>query len=347
MSKVHYLFQFYISRFDQRFYIKRVNVMEKVFGVDTLVSRSELKEFVRRNDIAGLTNLGFHFLALGGSGTLIYLSLGKFWLVPAMFIHGVIIAFLFAPMHETSHGTAFRTRWLNELVFRFISVIYISPPIFFRYFHQTHHTYTQIPGKDPDVVMPNPGTWTRYLSYISSLPFWKRNFTWFFSHACGQVSKRDSWYIPKDELPRIYREVRVMLSVYAVLATVSIVTSSTILLYYWLIPRVMGEPIMRWIRVTEHCGCEESANLLKNTRTTRAASWFHLLFWNMSYHAEHHLSPAVPFHALPHLHKRIGNNLHPVGKGYLAVHSEVLSNIRNRLYPPSKISHNQSGTDRI
>ena len=30
--------------------------MEKVFGVDTLVSRSELKEFVRRNDIAGLTN---------------------------------------------------------------------------------------------------------------------------------------------------------------------------------------------------------------------------------------------------------------------------------------------------
>ena len=319
--------------------------MDKVFGVDALISRTELKKFVRRNDIAGLKNLGFHFLALGASGTLIYLSLGELWMVPAMFLHGAIIAFLFAPMHETSHGTAFRTRWLNELVFRVISLIYISPPIFFRYFHAAHHTYTQIPGKDPDVVMPNPGTWSRYLSYISSIPFWKRNITWFFSHAFGHVSERDSWYIPKDELPRIHREVRVMLAIYTVFAVVSVATASTSLLYYWLIPRVMGEPLMRWIRVTEHCGCEESANLQKNTRTTRAASWFHLFFWNMSYHAEHHLCPAVPFHALPDLHDCVGDALHPVGKGYLSVHSEVVSNIHNEIIVPGKARLNQTRPD--
>ena len=301
--------------------------MEKAFGVDSLISRTELKKFARRNDIAGLIHLGFHFLALGASGTLIYLASGKFWMFPAMFVHGTIIAFLFAPMHETSHGTAFRTRWLNELVFRAISLIYISPPIFFRYFHAAHHTYTQIPGKDPDVVMRNPGTWTRYLSYISSIPFWKRNITWFFSHAIGRVSDRDRWYIPKDELPQIYREVRVMLTIYAIFAVASVATSSTSLLYYWLIPRVMGEPVMRWIRVTEHCGCDESANLQTNTRTTRAANWFHLFFWNMSYHAEHHLCPTVPFHSLPDLHDRVGDALHPIGIGYLAVHNDVIRNI--------------------
>jgi len=305
--------------------------MEKNFGVDSLISRTELKRFARRNNISGLMNLVFHFLTLGASGTLVYLSLGTLWVIFAMFVHGTIIAFLFAPMHETSHGTAFKNRLLNELIFRAISLIYISPPIFFRYFHAAHHSYTQIQGKDPDVVMPNPGTWSRYLFYISSIPFWKRNITWFFSHAFGQVSERDRWYIPENELSRVHREARIMLVTYAVLAAVSVATSMTDLLYYWLIPRIMGEPVMRWVRVTEHCGCDESADPQKNTRTTRASSLFHLFFWNMSYHAEHHLCPAVPFHALPDLHDRIGDALHPIGKGYLTVHREVFQNIRNQI----------------
>ncbi|MEX0694307.1 MAG: fatty acid desaturase [Rhodospirillales bacterium] len=315
--------------------------MEKAFGADSLIQRSELKQFARRNDISGLANLGFHFSALIASGGLIYLAQGTLWIIPAMFVHGAIIAFLFAPMHETSHGTAFRTRWLNELVFRIVSLIYISPPMFFRYFHAAHHTYTQIPGKDPDVVMLSPGSWTRYFSYISSLPFWKRNITWFISHALGRVSDRDSWFIPEDELPRIYREARVMLTIYATLAVISVAMSSTVLLFYWLIPRIMGEPIMRWVRVTEHCGCEETADLRKNTRTTRAAGWFHLFFWNMSYHAEHHLCPAVPFHALPDLHDRVGDVLHPVGRGYLAVHGLVLRNIRKGIVAPARASFDQ------
>ena len=132
-------------------------------------------------------------------------------------------------------------------------------------------------------------------------------------------------------------EARVMLTFYATLLAVSIATSMTSLLYFWLIPRVLGEPVMRWIRVTEHCGCEESADLQKNTRTTQAPSWFHLYFWNMSYHAEHHLCPAVPFHSLPDLHYHVKGSLYPVSKGYLAVHNEVIRNIRNQM-----ISHEQT-----
>src|SRR3546814_15253334 len=101
-------------------------------------------------------NLSLHFGALLGTGGLIYLAQGSAWIVLAMAAHGVIVAFLFAPMHETSHGTAFRSRWLNELVFRLISVIYISPPVFFRYFHAAHHSYPQLLGKDPDIVMKQP-----------------------------------------------------------------------------------------------------------------------------------------------------------------------------------------------
>ena len=77
-----------------------------------------------------------------------------------------------------SYGTAFRARWLNEAAFRLISFIYISPPVFFRFFHAAHHTYTQIRGKDPDIVLPSPASWGDYLYYVSSIPLWLRNAGW-------------------------------------------------------------------------------------------------------------------------------------------------------------------------
>lgn len=219
-------------------------------------------------------------------------------------------------------------------MFRLISFVYISPPVFFRYFHAAHHSYTQIRGKDPDIVMPENPTLLNYIVYVSTLRFWRRNATWFVTHAFGHIAPRDSWYVPENEWPRIYREARVMLAMYAAIGFVAYWTGTgTLLLTLWLIPRLMGEPFMRWIRVAEHTGCDEVADLRKNTRTTRANRLFHALFWNMSYHAEHHLCPVVPFHALGRLHEKVGDKLYPIGESYPAVHSHV---IRNVLVRPMK-----------
>ena len=40
------------------------------------------------------------------TGWLVHQALGTWWIVPAVFLHGAILATLFAPLHETSHGTA-------------------------------------------------------------------------------------------------------------------------------------------------------------------------------------------------------------------------------------------------
>jgi fatty acid desaturase len=262
-------------------------------------------------------------------------------MIPAMLIHGIVMAFLFAPMHETSHGTAFRSRWLNEAVFRLISFIYISPPVFFRYFHAAHHSYTQIRGRDPDIVMPEQPTIFNYIVYVSTVRMWRRNATWFVTHALGHIDPRDSWYVPESEWPRIYREARVMLAMYAAIGIAAYTMGTVEILTLWLIPRLMGEPVMRWIRVTEHVGCEYTADLRRNTRTTRPSLLLRGIFWNMSYHAEHHLCPAVPFHALAALHREAGHQLHEVGSGYLAVHREVLTRILapqlGRLIKPGRL----------
>jgi fatty acid desaturase len=299
---------------------------EVAYGAELVVPRATLKKLARRNNWIALAFLCGHFGLLAATGFGIYAALGTWWLLPAMAAHGVVLAFLFAPMHELSHGTAFRARWLNEAAFRFVSFVYISPPVFFRYFHAAHHTYTQIRDKDPDIVLPAPASWGDYIYYVSSIPLWRRNAHWFLSHARGRIVERDSWYVPKDEWPRVYREARVMLFLYGLVAVGAVATSSWAPLVFWIIPRLMGEPVMRWIRVAEHVGCEYTADLRRNTRTTRPSLLLRGIFWNMSFHAEHHLCPAVPFHALPKLHREAGHHLHPVGSGYLAVHREVLSN---------------------
>ena len=41
----------------------------------------------------------------------------------------------------------------------------------------------------------------------------------------------------------------------------------------------------------------------------QTSKWVKYLMWNMPYHAEHHAYPAVPFHALPDLHREIKDEL--------------------------------------
>jgi fatty acid desaturase len=45
--------------------------------------------------------------------------------------------------------------------------------------------------------------------------------------------------------------------------------------------------------------------------------------WNMPFHAEHHLFPAVPFHRLPALHDQIGNRFSHVEPGYAATNYKI------------------------
>ena len=211
-----------------------------------------------------------------------------------------------------------------------ITFVYGVPPTFFRYSHATHHTYTQIRGRDPDMVLPRQSTIWDYIYYVSAIPFFKRNAMWFIRQAFGSVHADQRYFLPDNEFPRVYREARIFLALYAAIAIAAIAAGSIAPLIYWIIPRLVGEPLMRWVRVAEHAECPEVPDLRRNTRSTKAPRWFNLLFWNMAYHAEHHLFPKVPFHALPRLHDAVGDQAHPVGESYLQVHATVLDRLSHQ-----------------
>jgi fatty acid desaturase len=294
------------------------------YGDKDVISRKELKPLVARTNSHGLTWLACHASLLALTGALVYASSGSWWMVPAIMLHGGIMAFLFAPVHECSHRTPFRSLRLNETVYWALCFIYIVPPTFFRYSHAAHHTYTQIRGKDPDMVLPERATVWDYAWYVSAIPFWFRNIRWFLEQAIGSVRPEERYFLPESEIPKVVREARIIVSLYALVAIAAIWFASWAPLIYWIIPRLVGEPVMRWIRIAEHAECAEGGDLRENTRTTKAYAWLHFLFWNMPYHAEHHLCPMVPFHALPRLHNKVGDKIECKGEGYVEVHAEVL-----------------------
>lgn len=305
------------------------SIADVAFGTEHVISRKTLKRYVKRTNYHGLSWLAGHSVILVATGLLIHLSLGTVYALVTIPAHGVVLAFLFSPVHECSHRTPFRTLWLNEFVYWILCLVYIVPPTFFRYSHAAHHTFTQIRGKDPDMVLPPRATVWHYAYYVTGIPFWLRNTRWLLQHALSYVHPSERYFLPAGQIPRVVFEARVILACYGSVAVVAIWLGTWVPLIYWLVPRLFGEPVMRWIRIAEHAECAEGGDLTENTRTTRAARWLRFLFWNMPYHAEHHLCPMVPFHALPELHAEIGEQVRCRGQGYLEVHADVLRKLAN------------------
>jgi len=188
-----------------------------------IISRKRLKPFTKRTDIHGIVRLAVHSAMIGGSGWLIYLATGTGWLIPAMLLHGILLGHLFAPMHECSHGTAFRTRWLNETVLWVTGIIIVWSPLYFRYDHAGHHTFAQQAGRDPQFAVPKGSSWADYIYYTTGIHQWIKNGGWVIRHASGRMAPFQRRFVPENELPRIYLEARVMVAVYAAVAVGAIV----------------------------------------------------------------------------------------------------------------------------
>ena len=109
-----------------------------------------------------------------------------------------------------------------------------------------------------------------------------------------------------------------MLAFYFGILVLSLVFQTWVAVIYWLLPRIMGEPIERIIRLGEHNGCEHTPDMLINSRTILSWKPVRWLSWNMPLHTAHHAVPMVPFYAIPKLNKYLVGHTRDVRSGYPA-----------------------------
>ena len=289
--------------------------------------RRALLRLAARSDRRGLAQLALHLSALLATGSAVALARGSLWLAPALLLHGLVLVFLFAPLHETIHRTAFKSRRLNDLVAFACGAALLLPPEYFRAFHFAHHRHTQDPQRDPELRSPKPNSLGSYLWQVSGLPYWGERVVTTLRHARGRVGEP---FVARHLRPRVVREARAVLALYALLALASLLVRSDALMVLWLVPVLLGQPFLRMYLLAEHTGCPLVPEMLRNSRTTRSLAVIRRLAWNMPYHAEHHAHPALPFHALPAAHALLKDRVAIQAPGYVAVQREILSALESR-----------------
>jgi fatty acid desaturase len=289
--------------------------------------REALVRLSARSDAQGLMQLAAHLGALAATGILVWSARGSPWLLPAMMVHGILLVSLFAPLHESVHWTAFRSRRLNDVVAWACGVALMLPPAYFRAFHFAHHRHTQDPARDPELAAPKPRTPGEYLWHVSGLPYWRERLLTTLRHTRGRVAEP---FIAPRQRPAIVREARLLLGLYLLAALAAIALTSFAPLYLWVGPALLGQPFLRLYLLAEHTGCPLVPSMLENSRTTRSLAPIRRLAWNMPYHAEHHAYPALPFHALPAAHRLLKSRIAVQAPGYIAVHREIVAGLRPR-----------------
>jgi len=158
---------------------------------------------------------------------------------------------------------------------------------------------------------PHIRNWGHYLSYSTGIPFWIDATMTLVSHASGDADAQ--FLITKKSKNVVVTEARIYLGLYIILAMISFIYSSPVLLNYWVIPSLLGQPMLRFYLIAEHHGCKFSNKMFSNTRTTQTYLFYRRLAWNMPFHIEHHAWPQVPFYLLPVLNKKIKSQIDTLG----------------------------------
>jgi fatty acid desaturase len=271
------------------------------------VPRKQLKELMKRKDGPAIRDTLIWFAALGLSGGLGAALWGSWWAVPCFIVYGVLYGSSSdSRWHECGHGTAFKTSWMNNVVYQIACFMVLREPTVWRWSHTRHHTDTIIVGRDPEIAAPRPPDILGLLLNIFALKSGPLAFRRMALHATGRLTAEEATFIPEMERGKVYLVARIWLAIYAaVLATC---------LAWWTIlpamliglPSFYGSGLLIYFGLTQHAGlAEDTPDHRLNTRTIYMNPLFRYLYWNMNYHIEHHMFPMVPYHALPRLHEAI------------------------------------------
>ena len=237
----------------------------------------------------------------------------SWWSVPFWLCYGVLYGSASdSRWHECGHRTAFKTPWMNEVVYQIASFMLMRNPVIWRASHVRHHTDTIIVGRDPEIVAMRPPDLARLaVNFFGLIDAWTLMGRMFL-HASGRLHPDEATYVREADHARVFRVARIWLGIYATVILVTVLTGSLIPLMLIGLPRLYGAWHHVMTGVLQHLGLAENVTDHRlNTRTVLMNPISRFIYLNMNYHVEHHMFTMVPYHRLPALHAMIAHDLPP------------------------------------
>lgn len=300
------------------------------------VPRSVLKELMRRKDGPAVRDTLLWFGLLGLSGTLGWLAWGTWLAVPCFLCYGVLYGSASdSRWHECGHGTAFRTRWLNEVVYQVACVMILREPTVWRWSHARHHSDTLIVGRDPEIAVPRPPSVLRILLNLFALRAGAETIGRLLVHAAGRVTEEEATFIPTSERRKLRPVAWLYLTLLAAVVASCVWAESILPAMFVGLPTFYGAFLGVFFSMTQHAGlAEDVLDHRLDSRTVLMNPVFRFLYWNMNYHVEHHMFPLVPYHALPRLHEAIRDDCPRPYSGCLEAYREIVPALIRQMRDP-------------
>jgi fatty acid desaturase len=279
------------------------------------------------------------------------------WGVPllllALFVHGTFsIFFGGTACHELCHKTPFKTAFWNEFFLKVYAFLSWFDPVAYRVSHVKHHQVTVHHDHDEEVELPQGLDWhgVMFLFWQFSpiihpkAPFnlvrkWIKSVRGDLSE--GSWAFTPEWtarILPEDNLKlrREHRDwARTLLIGHLLLAILFVATGNWILILIV----TFGCQYCGWLALLcggpQHGGMTPDVPDFRLCCRTYTCSWFPaFLYWNMQYHVEHHMFPAVPFYNLPRLRKTIEHDLPSAPHGLWATWRELIPILKKQRVEP-------------
>lgn len=328
------------------------------------VDKAVMSALMRRSNARAFAQVSLQLGLFAATGTLAYAVFRHaradnwLWTVPlllgVLFLHGTNGSFFGGvACHELCHKTPFATPFWNNFFLRIYAFLGWFDPVGYRASHVRHHQATTHADHDGEVVLPLRLDWQSVPFFIAAFAFLPSNlwrlFRFWVAAARGDLSRdcffKSEWLqrvIPEtDERTRgeLVLWARIVLGGHLALAAAFALTG-----HWFLIVIVnFGCLYSPWLSILvgapQHIGLSPNTPDFRLCCRTYTCSWLPAFFyWNMQYHVEHHMFPAVPFYHLPKLRAAIAHDLPPATHGLWATwRDDILPVIRRQREDPQYV----------
>lgn len=281
----------------------------------TKIDKDTLRQLTAKSDFWGLMQAVGHLALATATGYLTwYVCTNGIWLaiIPAFFLHGTVTSFIGigAACHELSHGTVFKTRFLNDFFYALYSFLSWNNPVWFKTSHMKHHQYTLYKPDDLEVVLPQRVSRRVLLdTMIVTFEGIRYPLRKHYRAAMGRLHGEWENQIFPASNPQLRRDFfnwsRLLIIGHIALAVTFIAIGQWILIPIVLMPFYCG-----WLTLLcgapQHLGLQSAVpDFRRSCRTMLLDPISRFLYWQMNFHAEHHMYAAVPFYNLGKLHRII------------------------------------------
>lgn len=327
------------------------------------VDKALMSELMRRSDARAFAQVLPQLGLFAVTGTLAYIAYSHLdagnwpWMLPvlllALFAHGTNGSFFGGiACHELCHKTPFANQFWNKFFLRIYAFLGWFDPTGYRASHIRHHQVTVHKDHDGEIVQPLGLDMHGFKFVLTALTFnpaglWKI-FRFFASAARGDLTQdgffKSEWLqqvVPETDL-KARRELiawaRIVLFGHLALAALFLLTGH----WFLIIIVNLGTLYCPWLvtlcGAPQHVGLSSDVNDFRlNTRTYTCGALPAFFYWNMQYHVEHHMFPAVPFYNLPRLRAAIAHDLPLATHGLWTTWCDIQSILQRQRQDPNYV----------